>query len=193
MKVSLKRIIAACAVAAAAATPAFAFDPASGGTGNSSLVIAVFDPTLGVSVFQDLGLNYLDWQNSTVSRDGSAGIDVTPDAGYTANFAVNMSVFTTAGSSTSNLRWNVFAADAQGAFSATETLVTADVTLGTIPGTNSDVTAISGPNAYSNIIGQCASQAMTTVCTGTTSPATGVVVAGTNWGEYMQFLDVSAS
>ena len=54
MRTFVKQILAASALAAVTSTPAFAFDPVSGGTGNGSLVLSVFDQVTGVSLFQDL-------------------------------------------------------------------------------------------------------------------------------------------
>jgi hypothetical protein len=178
MKASIKQILAASALAAMAATPAFAFDPPSGGTGNGSLVVTVFDTVRQVSVIQDLGLNYLDFLNGPVSRDGTAGVDVTPDSGLNLSFSVDMSIF--AGSNAADIRYHVFAADGQGNAATTEVLVTASPTLGTVPGTNGHVTAAYGQNGYLGITAQCGAQLMNTVCTGDAVAGTGVY-AGV-WG-----------
>ncbi len=191
MKLSLKQIIAGTMLAAAAATPAFAFDAPTGGTGNSSLVVTVFDQVAGVSVFQDLGINYLDFLNGSVSKDGTAGTDVTPDAGLTLNFSVDMSIFSN--SVASNIEYTIFAADMQGTFANTEVLVSADPTLGTISTPNGDLALMAGTNAYQQLTGQCASQGMNTVCTGVLSPPSGVYAGGGNWGDNFQYLDVNGS
>lgn len=193
MRPIVKQILATAAVAATlSASPAFAqFDPASGGTGNSSLVLSVFDTELGISLFQDLGLNYLDFQNSPISRDGTPGTDVTPDSGLVLNFQADLSLF--ANSAAGNIRYTVFAADGQGAATTTAALVTAAPGLASIPGTNGDITGMYGSQAYANLIGQCAAQGMSSVCTGTNFGAQGVYVGGTDWGDNFQFMDVPGS
>lgn len=185
MKISLKQMIAGTLLAAAASSPAFAIDPSSGGTGNGSVILTAFDNVAGSSVVVDLGVNYLDFLNSSVARDGTAGTDVTPDAGLTLNYNIDLSVF---GGNLSNVQWSVFAADGQGAAATTEVLVTADASLGTIPGTNGDITGMYGTQGYTNIVAQCGAVA---VCTGTNFD--NLYFGGANWGTNFQFMDVNGS
>lgn len=192
MKASLKTLIAS-ALALAATTPALAFDAANGGTGNSSVVLTVFDQVNGTSLLLDLGINYLDFLNDSVARDGTAGTDVTPDSGYTTSFTVDMSVFLQTGSSLGNVEYTVFAADGQGNAANTAVFVTADVNLGTIPGQNGDVNSMYGSSGYGNLIGQCANNGTPTVCTGTNFGATGIYSGGETWGDNFQYLDVIGS
>lgn len=98
MQISLKTVAAAVALAIAA-TPAIAVESTT--SGNSTMFVTVFDPVLGASVVQDLGINYADFLRSAV----------TPDTGYSRSFNVDMSVFTQVGSYLSDLQYSVYAGD----------------------------------------------------------------------------------
>lgn len=148
--------------------------------------MTVFDPILGASVVQDLGLNYSQFLEAAV----------TPDAGLTLNFSVDMSVFTQVGSNLNNLRYTVFAGDAVGNFTSTGVMVTAALGLPSIHGLNSDVTGMFGSSGAAQVFTQwqnlCGAAAAS--CTGTGFGASGVYAGGLNWGErFGNFLDVDGS
>lgn len=155
MQISLKTV-AASVVLALSAMPALAVESTT--TNSSSLFVTVFDPVLGASVVQDLGLNYADFLISAV----------TPDEGFTRNFTIDMSVFTQVGSSLSNLQYSVFAGDGVGNYTSTEVIGTASLT--TAPtGINSYVTGMLGSAGASSVYAQwnntCGTSSVT--CTGT--------------------------
>lgn len=176
MKLSLKQILAVGALAVAA-TPAFAFDTSTTTAGNSSLVVTVYDSDSGLSVMQDLGINFLDFQDA----------DVTGDAGYSISFDIDLSIF---GGNTSNLEYTVFAADTYGTEQNRYALVSGDTTSSPVA-ENSDVLATA--NAYSEFALQCNGQGMTDVCTGVLSPSSGIYLGGANWGDNLQYLGSSSS
>lgn len=180
MQLSLKTVAAAVALALGS-TSALAVEGPT--TGDSSLFVTVFDTTLGVSVVQDLGLNYSNFLEAAV----------TPDAGLTLNFTVDLSVFTTAGSDPANLQYTVFAADGTGNFSQTAVLVTAAPDVGTITGRNDDVTGMYGPSGATQV-----TTAWQTTCgNGVTCTGTGfgsTYFGGDSWGaQFGSFLDVSGA
>lgn len=180
MQLSLKTVAAAVALALGS-TSALAVEGPT--TGDSSLFVTVFDTSLGVSVVQDLGLNYSNFLESAV----------TPDAGLTLNFTVDLSIFTTAGSSPANLQYTVFAADGAGTYTSTAVLVTAAPDAGTITGRNDDVTGMYGPSGATQVV-----QAWQTSCGGgVTCTGTGfgsTYFGGDSWGaQFGSFLDVNGS
>lgn len=150
MQISLKTVAAAVALAVVA-TPALAVETAA--SGNSSLFVTVFDPVLGNSVVQDLGINYSDFLRSAV----------TGDEGHVANFNVDLSVF---GGNTANLQYSIFAGDGQGNFSSTEVLASAQLGA-TITGINSNVVGILSnvANLFTSWNTNCGTSAVS--CTGT--------------------------
>lgn len=155
MQLSLKTVAASVALAVVA-TPALAVESTT--TGNSSLFISVFDPVLGASVVQDLGINYSDFLRAAV----------TPDAGYTTSFNVDLSVFTQTGSNPANLQYSLFAGDGTGTFSGTEVLATAQLG-STITGINSNVVGMLGSTGAPAVFAQWNQSCGTTsvTCTGT--------------------------
>lgn len=191
MKFSLKQIIAGSLLAAAASSPAFAFDDAAvaADLGNGSLIVAAFDADAGKSVVMDLGLNYLDFLNSSTSRDGRAGTDVTSDLGNSFSWTLDLSVF---GGNLTNVQWNVFAADAYGNAASTQALVTSALGLTTVPGTNGNVAGAIGSSAYGNIVAQCNGAGTPTVCVGTDALSSTFFGGGT-WGANMQYLTSGVS
>lgn len=160
MQISLKTVAAAVALAVAA-TPALAVESTT--TGNSTMFVTVFDPVLGASVVQDLGLNYADFLRSAV----------TPNTGYEANFSIDMSVFTQVGSSLSDLQYSIFAGDAVGNYTNTEVIGTASLTA-TPTGINSYVTGMLGSSGAANVFAQwnntCGTSSVT--CVGTSFSST---------------------
>ena len=162
MQFSLKAVAAAVALALGS-TSALAVDMG----GNSSLIVNVYDSVLGVSIVKDLGLNYLDFLEAAV----------TPSDGYTASFSVDMSIF--AGSNPNNVKWSVFASDAQGLFSATEVLTTAGLNIGAVPGINSNVAGSLGSNGYGSVFTQ-----WNTACGTSAETCTGTGFGSTYFGEY---------
>lgn len=156
MQISLKTVAAAVALAVAA-TPALAVESTT--TGNSSMFVTVFDPVLGASVVQDLGVNYSDFLRSAV----------TPDSGLVRNFTIDMSVFTQVGSALSDLQYSVFAGDAQGNYTNTEVIGTAALDGSGISGINGYVVGMLGSSGAANVFAQwnntCGTTAVT--CTGT--------------------------
>lgn len=156
MQISFKTVAAAVALALGT-MPALAVESTT--TGNSSLFITVFDPVLGASVVQDLGINYADFLRSAV----------TPEGGYVANFQVNMSVFAQVGSSAGDLQYSIFAGDALGNSTSTEAIGTAALNAGAIAGINSNVTGMLGSSGAAAVFAQwnntCGASAVT--CTGT--------------------------
>lgn len=155
MQISLKTVAAAVALAVAA-TPALAVESTT--SGNSTMFVTVFDPVLGASVVQDLGINYADFLRSAV----------TPDTGLERNFTIDMSVFTQVGSSLSDLQYSVFAGDAVGNFANTEVIGTASLT-NAPTGLNSYVTGMLGSAGAANVFAQwnnsCGTSSVT--CVGT--------------------------
>lgn len=153
MQISLKTVAAAVALAVVA-TPALAVESTT--TGNSSMFITVFDPVLGASVVQDLGVNYADFLRSAV----------TPDTGYVANFNVDLSVFQQVGSNVANLQYSIFAGDGLGNYTSTEVLATAQLGA-TIAGLNSNVVGILGavPGLFTQWSNSCGASSLS--CTGT--------------------------
>jgi hypothetical protein len=159
MQLSFKTVAAAVVLALGSTTSALAVETTS--TGNSSLFITVFDPVLGASVVQDLGLNYADFLRSTVATDD----------GFLANFSVDMSVFSQVGSNGSDLRYSIFAGDALGNYTSTEVIGTAALgALGaTISGINSNVVGMLGSSGAANVFAQWNNTCGTssTTCVGT--------------------------
>lgn len=160
MQISLKTVAVSVALALSA-MPALAVESTT--SGNSSLFVTVFDPVLGASVVQDLGLNYADFLRTAV----------TPDEGFTRNFTIDLSIFTQVGSSLSDLRYSVFAGDAVGNYTNTEVIGTASLT--TAPtGINSYVTGMLGSAGAASVFAQwnnsCGTTAVT--CTGTSFGST---------------------
>jgi len=155
MQISLKTVAASVALAFIA-TPALAVESTT--SGNSSLFITVFDPVLGASVVQDLGINYADFLRPAV----------TPNTGYVANFNVDLSVFQQVGSNVANLQYSLFAGDATGNYTATEVLASA--ALGsTVTGINSNVVGMLGSSGAANVFASWNTNCGTTsvTCTGT--------------------------
>ncbi len=191
MKFSIKQMIAGSLLAAAASSPAFAFDAANvtANGGNGSLIAVAFDSDAGKSVVVDLGLNYLDFLNSSMARDGRSGTDMTSDAGNTFSYTLDMSVF---GGNLANVQWNVFAADAFGPATSTQALVTSALGLTTIAGTNGNIGSLIGGAGYGAIVGQCNAALTPTVCVGADA-ASSTYFGGGSWGANMQYLPVSAS
>lgn len=156
MQISFKTVAAAVALALGT-MPALAVESTT--TGNSSLFITVFDPVLGASVVQDLGINYADFVRSAV----------TPEGGYVANFTVDMSVFAQVGSAAGDIQYSIFAGDAVGNSTSTEAIGTAALNAGSIAGINSYVTGMLGSSGAAAVFAQwnntCGTTAAT--CTGT--------------------------
>lgn len=155
MQISLKTVAASVALALSA-MPALAVESTT--TGNSSLFVTVFDPVLGASVVQDLGVNYSDFVRSAV----------TPETGMVRNFTIDLSIFAQTGSNPNDLRYSVFAGDAVGNYTSTEVIGTA--ALGSQPtGINSYVVGMLGSSGAANVFAQwnntCGTTAVT--CTGT--------------------------
>ncbi len=117
MNFSFKKVAFAVALALGAQA-ALAFDgPSTGGSGqNGNLVLTVFDEVKGNSLVQVL-------QNPAVG-DGTINYTeftpaaVTPNTGLNLTFNVDLSFFTSNGSSLSNLKYTIFAGDAQGVVNA---------------------------------------------------------------------------
>lgn len=97
------KTLAAAIAFAAAGTANAAIDMAN--TGNSSLVLSVWDNVAQESYIRDLGLQLTDVLPSAI----------TPDAGLTLNFAADPLFTSLFGDNTaSNVFWNVVAADSTG-------------------------------------------------------------------------------
>lgn len=150
MQISLKTVAASLALAVVA-TPALAVESTT--SGNSSMFITVFDPVLGTSVVQDLGINYADFLRPAV----------TPDSGYVASFNIDLSVF---GGNLSNVQYSIFAGDGLGNYTSTEVLATAQLG-STVTGLNSNVVGILGavPSLFTQWNNSCGTSSVT--CTGT--------------------------
>lgn len=106
------------ALALLATTPAQALVLNSNTTTGGSVFVTVWDPIKSVSVVQDLGLTFSSFATLGSPQSVVAGA-FTPQS-----FAIDFSVFTTAGSALSDLRWNVFAGDSAGLATAKGVLVT---------------------------------------------------------------------
>lgn len=167
MQFSLKAAVAAAVALALGSTSALAVEGNSTTAGNSSLIVNVYDSVLGISVVKDLGLNYLDFLDAAV----------TPDSGFSTSFSVDMSAF--AGSNASNIKWSVYAADAQGNFTNTEMLTTAALNLGAVPGVNVNVVAAIGASGMQSVFSQ-----WNTVCGAASETCTGTGFSSTYFGEY---------
>lgn len=156
MQFSFKAAVAAAVALALGSTSALAVEGNGATNGNSSLIVNVYDDALGISIVKDLGLNYLDFLEAAV----------TPDAGYSTTFSVDLSVFN---GNLSNVKWSVYAADAQGNYTNTEMLTTAALDLGAVPGANSNMVGSIGSSGMQSVFNQwnasCGSSAET--CTGT--------------------------
>lgn len=142
MQFSLKAAAAAAVALALGSTSALAVEGNGTTAGNSSLIVNVYDSVLGTSIVKDLGINYLDFLEAAV----------TPDAGYTTSFTVDLSVF--ASSVPSNIMWSVYAADAQGNYTNTEMLTTAALNLGAVPGINGNMVSAIGSNGMQSVFSQ---------------------------------------
>jgi hypothetical protein len=110
--VSFKKVAFAVALALGGSQAAMAFD-GTGGTGqNGSLVLTVFDQVAGNSLM--MVLQHPSIGDGTINYSEFREEMVTPDAGLTLNFNVDLSFFTSNGSSLSNLQYSVYAADNNG-------------------------------------------------------------------------------
>lgn len=117
MNSSFKKVALAVALALGAQA-ALAFDgPASGGSGqNGNLILTVFDDIKGNSLV--MALQNPAVGDGTINYTEFSEAAVTPDTGLELNFNVDLSFFTNNGSSLSNLRYTVFAADNSGVVNA---------------------------------------------------------------------------
>lgn len=130
MKTKFKILAASIAMAVAGQASA-ALD--LGTTNNGSLWLTVWDTSAGAtkSYTRNLGLHLLDFLPNNV-----AGGDKTPEAGVTLNFASDaLFASTFSGIASSNLAWNVFAADSAvgGAQGQSRIVVTAPLATGDTP------------------------------------------------------------
>lgn len=166
MQFSFKAAVAAAVALALGSASALAVEGNGATNGNSSLIVNVYDSVLGISIVQDLGLNYADFLESAV----------TPDAGLTLSYSVDLSIF--AGSDPDNVKWSVYAADAQGNYTATEVLTTAALDLGDFPGTNGNIVAALGSSGMQSVFNQWNAS-----CTGSDT-CTGTGFSSTYFGEY---------
>lgn len=175
MQFSMKSLAAIGALAALASTPALAVDTPS--SGNGSVFITVWDPTLGASIVQDLGLNYADF----VTSQGVNPAIVSTLNGAGLSFNVNLSHFTSVGSNFADLRYTVFAADAVGNYQATGAIATAPINA-TITGQSGDVVNMIGSTGASQVAASwnlnCGVDAV--ICTGTGFGST--YFGGGAWG-----------
>jgi hypothetical protein len=112
--VSFKKVAFAVALALGGSQAAMAFDGAgAGGNGqNGNLIVTVFDTVLGHSLMQVL--QHPSVGDGTINYTEFTEAAMTPDAGLTLNFNVDLSFFTSNGSNLSNLGYTVIAVDSSG-------------------------------------------------------------------------------
>lgn len=121
MNTKMKLAVAALAMVAAGQASAALYDGSQGATGSGdpagsgSLILSVWDDVAKVSYTKDLGFTlntFLPSNVTTSAGDGSVTGNKTPSAGLQSVFAGDSLFATTfAGSTQSNLKWNVTAMD----------------------------------------------------------------------------------
>jgi hypothetical protein len=189
MKASFTSIAATAAVllgsTAALAAPTVPTQPASGpipvpSTGNSGLVLSIWDTTQPVSLTAYLGLSALDVQIS----------EMTPDAGLSLDFGTIAGLQSTFGANNANLVYSIVGIRGSGA--ATNTIVETTAALGSSFTANTgNITGVS--TIASGFFGSVNISCQTTnpCSTATGSPYAGDEVA---WGaQYSGQLPVDAS
>lgn len=114
----MKTLAAAIAFAAAGSANA-AIEMAN--TGNSSLVLSVWDNVAQESYIRDLGYNMADFIPSMVATDAGHAFNFAADPVFSSLFSDN---------DAANIRWNVVAADSTGSGTITGRQIISTATLG---------------------------------------------------------------